>query len=248
MANDPAFLFYPGDFLGGTMTFNNLQIGCYLRLMLAQFNAGPLTESEIKTLLNGDFEAAWPAVQKKFKQNENGLYLNERLSFEILRRKNYTESRKNNIKGNNQFTKKKKDYTRAHTSKHTPGRMENENENRNTIENGNEIKSIEGDKFLKFQAWVNENAPRVNQLKKPFTKADYLKLKDKYSTETITTVLTAMQNKADLTRKYISAYLTAENWCKRENLNTNGKQTSKSKSNTANNLYTEVANFVNKGF
>ncbi|MHA2039809.1 MAG: hypothetical protein ACW98X_25615, partial [Promethearchaeota archaeon] len=40
MAKDPAFLFYPGDWLGGTMLFSRAHKGAYMDLLMAQFNNG----------------------------------------------------------------------------------------------------------------------------------------------------------------------------------------------------------------
>jgi uncharacterized protein YdaU (DUF1376 family) len=40
MAKDPAFLFYPSDFLTGTMFMNNEQIGIYIRLLCSQHQHG----------------------------------------------------------------------------------------------------------------------------------------------------------------------------------------------------------------
>jgi hypothetical protein len=112
MAKDPAFLFYPNDWAGGTIAMTRHQKGCYLDLIIAQFNLGPLSLEEIKTVLGSDFGQVWPTLQKKFKC-ENGLYLNERLSFEKERRSNYAESRRKN----------RKSYVQH---------MENENRNENT--------------------------------------------------------------------------------------------------------------------
>jgi len=47
MAQDPAFLFYTGDFTTGTQFFSNEQIGIYLRILMAQHQHGHLTEKQI---------------------------------------------------------------------------------------------------------------------------------------------------------------------------------------------------------
>lgn len=94
MAKDPAFLFYPGDWQGGTMTFSRFLKGCYIDVLIAQFNNGHLSLDEIKTVLGSDFGQAWPTLQKKFVQDENGLWFNEKLEHETKRRREYTESRR----------------------------------------------------------------------------------------------------------------------------------------------------------
>jgi hypothetical protein len=93
MAKDPAFLFYPGDWSGGTLTMSRHLKGCYLDLLVAQFNAGPLSLEEIKTVLGNDF-AVWGTLSKKFKKTETGLFFNERLEIEKIKRASYTESRR----------------------------------------------------------------------------------------------------------------------------------------------------------
>jgi hypothetical protein len=66
--------------------------------------------------------------------------------------------------------------------------------------------------FKNFQNWINENSPRINQLKKPLTISEYLKIKKKISTDTLIKICLAMENKADLLKKYTSAYLTILSW------------------------------------
>ena len=44
MAKDPAFLFYPSDFLTGTMFMTDEQVGKYIRLLCAQHQKGHLCE------------------------------------------------------------------------------------------------------------------------------------------------------------------------------------------------------------
>lgn len=93
MAKDPAFLFYPNDWLGGTMGLTRHQKGCYIDILMAQFNSGPLSSDTIKTILGQD-QAVWTILSGKFKQTAEGLWFNERLETEKMRRKNFTASRK----------------------------------------------------------------------------------------------------------------------------------------------------------
>lgn len=96
---DPAFLFYPGDWLGGTYTLSRFLKGAYMDILVAQFNSGPLSLEEIKTVLGSDFGQAWPALQKKFQQTSDGLFFNKRLELEKQRRHEYSKSRSLNRKG-----------------------------------------------------------------------------------------------------------------------------------------------------
>lgn len=86
---------------------------------------------------------------------------------------------------------------------------ESKEEKKNIKENFSEE---EKEKFKNFQEWVKENSPRINQLKKPITISEYLKIKKQISSETLKQICLAMENRADLLKKYTSAYLTILNW------------------------------------
>lgn len=125
MAKDPAFLFYPNDWIGGTMGMTFEQKGVYIELLMLQFNRGHMTEHMIAQSVGQMFGQ----VKDKFKKDDNGLWYNERLDLEKQKRKSYVSSRYNNIEGKNQFKKT------GHMSNH----MEDVNENINTVINGVEI-------------------------------------------------------------------------------------------------------------
>lgn len=95
----------------------------------AQFNSGPLSLEEIKTVLGSDFGTSWPTIQKKFKQTDAGLFFNERLEAEKVKRKTFTESRRKNL------AKAKKSHMEPHMDSHMANHMEPhmENENRNNV-------------------------------------------------------------------------------------------------------------------
>lgn len=126
MAKDPAFLFYPGDWLGGTMLLTRHQKGCYIDLLMAQFNSGPLSLEHIKAVLGQD-QATWTVLQAKFTLDNNGKFYNVKMATEIEKRKNFTASRSNNKSGR----KKNKSYDYSHDL-HMNNHMENENENRDS--------------------------------------------------------------------------------------------------------------------
>lgn len=128
MAKDPAFLFYPGDWQGGTTTFSRHLKGCYIDVLIAQFNSGPLSIEEIKTVLGTDF-AAWGTLSKKFKRTDNGLFFNERLEIEKKKRAEYSLSQRNKRLG------KIKTHETSH-EKQVIEHMENKNEDRIEVEIG----------------------------------------------------------------------------------------------------------------
>jgi ribosome assembly protein YihI (activator of Der GTPase) len=137
MSKDPAFLFYPNDWLGGTMLFSRLHKGAYMDVLMAQFNHGHMALQDIEILLGVDFNNVWPKLKTKFCQDENGLYFNPRLELEINKRKGYVVSRRQNLNSNSSKNYKK---SKTHMAPHMNSHMENENENRNENRNKDEIR------------------------------------------------------------------------------------------------------------
>lgn len=127
MANDPAFLFYPGDWMGGTQWMTMEQKGCYMELLILQFNTGQFSETQAKQVLSICFDVAWPMLKQKF-IFENGFYFNERLREEIEKRKKFTQSRRDNAL--NPKTKKNPVKKNKASAKHMQQHMEDENENK----------------------------------------------------------------------------------------------------------------------
>jgi uncharacterized protein YdaU (DUF1376 family) len=122
MAKDPAFLFYPNDYIGGTMGMTFEEKGAYIELLMLQFNRGHMTSDMIGQTVG----QLWVKVQNKFKVDDTGLYYNERLDLEIKKRQTFVQSRFNNLSGNNQYSKDK-----GHKGGHMTDHMENENEDIN---------------------------------------------------------------------------------------------------------------------
>ena len=81
MAKDPAFLFYPSDFLTGTMFMTNEQIGIYIRLLCSQHQHGGIIDKDSFNALVGGFNL----IKNKFIETETGFY-NERLTIEMDKR------------------------------------------------------------------------------------------------------------------------------------------------------------------
>ena len=122
MAKDPAVLFYTSDFLSGTFTMDNEQVGKYIRLLCLQHQKGKLSEKDMLSICKGYDSEIWD----KFKI-EDGLYYNDRMLNETVRRQKFSESRRNNAKS------PKKESTSEAYAKH----METETENRTITINEN---------------------------------------------------------------------------------------------------------------
>ena len=69
--------------------------------------------------------------------------------------------------------------------------------------------------YSKFNVWLRQHAPRVQQMRQPMSEAQLCTLVSEYSKQEVMDVILAMENYADLHKKNISAYLTARNWLKR---------------------------------
>ena len=94
---DPAFLFYPSDFISGTQYFTLEEKGAYIQLLLLQFSEGKLTDFLIRRSLGEAYERTWEVIKCKF-AFDGEYYQNERLESEKQKRAKFTESRRNNLK------------------------------------------------------------------------------------------------------------------------------------------------------
>jgi hypothetical protein len=122
MAKDPAVLFYTSDFLSGTFTMDNEQVGKYIRLLCLQHQKGKLSEKDMLSICKAYDNEIWD----KFKIKD-GLYYNDRMYNETIRRQKFSESRRNNAKS------LKKESTSEAYAEH----METETENRTITINEN---------------------------------------------------------------------------------------------------------------
>jgi uncharacterized protein YdaU (DUF1376 family) len=139
MAKDPAFLFYPGDWLGGTIGMTFEQKGAYMELLILQFNRGHMTSDMAGHMVG----RLWDKLQDKFVKDDQGLFYNVRLDEEKNNRKSFTDSRKNNLSGKNQHSKK---------TGHTTSRMEDENILSSITRNSEKIE----EKKKKVSGWLTE--------------------------------------------------------------------------------------------
>lgn len=104
MAKDPAMLWYPSDWISGTLGMTFEEKGAYMELLMMQFSRGHLTTRMIGQTIG----QLWVNIKDKFTEDADGLWYNKRLEDEKERRKNYVLTRNNNRNGENQHTKAKK--------------------------------------------------------------------------------------------------------------------------------------------
>lgn len=137
MSKDPAVLFYTSDFLSGTFTMTNEQVGKYIRLLCLQHQKGRLTEKDMLSICSAYDSEIW----EKFKM-EDGYYLNEKMSNETIRRQKFSESRRNNA-----LTPKSESTSKAYAQ-----HMETETETRTVTINKTKIIVLpfETEKFAEY--------------------------------------------------------------------------------------------------
>jgi uncharacterized protein YdaU (DUF1376 family) len=141
MSKDPAVLFYTSDFLSGTFTMTNEQVGMYIRLLCLQHQKGKLTEKDMLSICRAYDIDIW----SKFK-NEDGAFYNERMYNETIRRQKFSESRRNNAKS------PKNESTSKAYAKH----METETENETITINRTKAKiEILDPKFEEWWLWYD---------------------------------------------------------------------------------------------
>lgn len=131
MAKDPAFLFYPGDYISGTMHLDFECKGAYIDLLMLQFQKDHMSLHMIRHMLGHRFDHIWSQISDKF-QFKDGKYWNERLRIEKESRSNYCKSRKKNRNNYKHIT--------PHMSQHMEDEDEDEDEDINTGEKNAESK------------------------------------------------------------------------------------------------------------
>lgn len=175
MAKDPAFLFYPSDFLTGTMFMNNEQIGIYIRLLCSQHQHGGVIDKISFNSLVGNNDI----IRSKFIEIDLGFY-NQRLANEMEKRNKKSNNISNAVK--EVWEKRKKSNAIPLENNAIPKESKkkgkrilmgivNENVNVNEIENyfiENEYSKELANKFyLHYQPdWIDSNGKKVKDWKK----------------------------------------------------------------------------------
>lgn len=130
---DPAFMFYPSDFMLGTFLMSDEEVGKYIRLLCLQHQQGHFTEEDFNSL-GGDNSK----IRAKFIRDDQGLYFNERLDEEIFKRAAYKDKlRANGSLGGKSKAKAKLEQglseAKAEQQQGSSTHVENENINVNVI-------------------------------------------------------------------------------------------------------------------
>lgn len=193
-----------------------------------------MVESRLRTTIKED---VWLKITDAMVKDGDYIThksINKRLSRTIASRENGKLGGRPKKKDEYEENLDDKKPTKPKKETYKNPRLEIEREIEREIEKKKESKK-DGDKsptytqaeidlFNKFREWIEEKAPRVCRMKEPLTIKQFFALKKKYDSRIISEILIAMQNRADLHKKYVSAYLTINNWAKNQTTNTNDEQ------------------------
>jgi hypothetical protein len=184
MGKDPAVLFYTGDFLTGTSFFNDEQRGKYIKLLCEQHQNGHIPEEHMIEICK-TYDSP---VMKKFAKDSAGMYFNERMEAETIKRKTYSESRRINRIGSQKEEKQTYDesYDKTYDSVMTE-HMENDNDNDNINVIDKEIENL----FNSTVIYFDENCrPKTENQKKEWCDTlDKLVRLDKHTPEHIKNII-----------------------------------------------------------
>ena len=241
MSKSPAFQFYPSDFYLGTDDMTAAQVGGYIRLLCKQWdkNVLPFDEKTLKKWA-GLNTSDLAEVLKKFVKIDEG-YINERMEKERQKQEQYKVSKSEAGKvgmakrwgsGNNTVI----------TENNSPiDVLITKNNSSSSSSSSSSIKEKEVkvkatpppplidvepeilERYLKFETWAKENAPRVLKMKEPLTPKQLQSLLEVSDAISVKTILEEMHNWADLTKK-VSTYKTAKTWLERRKTNPISKQ------------------------
>lgn len=188
---DPAFLFYSGDFLSGTMLMADEEIGQYIKLLCLQHQKGHLKEKDMLNICKIYNEE----IFSKFKKDEEGNYYNERLEYETNKRKAYSESRRNNRKKKEEKETYEKDMKNICNSYEEHMENENRNKNINKIKNKDNRGMGEEGKEKSIELWEAQFNDFYNNYPKKVKKQDVKKWfeKNKPSNELFSSMLSSLE-------------------------------------------------------
>jgi uncharacterized protein YdaU (DUF1376 family) len=197
---DPAFLFYPSDFLTGTMFMNNEQIGIYIRLLCSQHQHGGIIDKvSFDSLVQGN-----QLIKSKFIECETGYY-NERLA---------TEMDKRNRKSNNMSEVAKVVWAKRKEEKNTIV-LQKQNKSNTKVKKNDTIViqpiNVNEDIIINKEIKVYSSFAHLKLTYDEFDKLIACGFNKKLIDETIESIQNYKKN-----TNYVSLYLTLKKWIKSE--------------------------------
>lgn len=192
MSKNPAFLFYPGDWLTGTMFMSIEEKGAYITLLCVQFEHGEIPEEKILQVITLEL---WKKIRHKFKKNSRGFF-NKRLDFEKEKREKYSKSRSSNRSKISKTHDKHMNNISSTYDQHMGN--ENENENENKDDNINTVSVNKGKRDKVFEIDCKAEFDKARELypgsKRGLdTEFDYFKKKIKDWKKVVTLLYPAIE-------------------------------------------------------
>jgi uncharacterized protein YdaU (DUF1376 family) len=201
MSKDPAFPFYVNDYLVDTMRWSRPMKSLHVDL-LAEFwaNGGLINEDGFPKGLSKKDKNIWSNIKHKWIEID-GVFINKKLQDVKLKRKEYIEKQsENGKKGGRPLSEAKPKPLK----KHNPNKTFSF-----SISNNNYVIVETTHPLVKF---VSETM-QVSKLPRILTNEEAEKLMQKYPKQIIIDVISAMENKKDLLKKYVWVYSTINSWC-----------------------------------
>lgn len=160
-----------------------------------------------------DIEMAFEFFKNQFEIDE--------LKYQVTIERNHENGRKGGApKGNINAKKQPKTTESTQTTQNKLNDKDNDNDN----EKDNDLfGSFSSDQepdtptdYERFNVWLKENCPHVLKISTQLSDKEFYKLKEKYDSEQIMDVLQRLNNYKEAPKKYVSVYLTALKWLKKD--------------------------------
>jgi hypothetical protein len=241
MSKDPAFLLYSSDFLTGVADMTFEERGQYITLLCLHHQKGRLSSKAVGVAVPN----ATADVMAKFKKDDDGLYYNERLEREALKRKAHTDKQRERALAGWEKRKKNKNK-KTHTSAANATALPLENENENDIDiindNNNDVKLFYKNQFIfakgdfdqksrngyfrfvgtifhegEYKNSINKPANHILKIENQLTYEDYKRLVEEARKRQVSLMdmLNDMINNPKYTKGKKSVYLTLLSWIKK---------------------------------
>lgn len=237
---DPAFLFYSKDWIEGTAEMMPEEKGVYIDLLAYQHQRGYLP-SDTKRLARlvrmgvDEFNEIWKHISNKF-ERDGERTLNRKLEQVMNERADKGETNKiigifghlcrNSEAKRSDVNKIRKEFKASNFKGIDSERLSERitewfAERLASLEDVNEDVNKDLDlgnkeKKHKLVLWIEENAPRVQDLQNPITNEQAEKLKKDFHKDYIMEQFSAMDNYKSLLKSYIDANKTFRSWANRD--------------------------------
>lgn len=151
MADDPGFLFYPGDYLRDTQNLSEKTQVAYDRIMCEHMRNICITQSQLKFFTKRLSPEEIDELKMVLVKNSKGFCI-KWVAESIEKRRNYSESRRKNRKGKNDLSDKNNQIISESYVPH----MDNENEIENEDESNKERYEVYKNQCLTHMRWQND--------------------------------------------------------------------------------------------